>query len=281
MKKKIAIIKDEKFLRFRLLVKLIELAGGEAILINQEFSKNALEKDNPLTYHLAEIKELIQDCNGVIFPGNTYDVNPKLYNENYIHPFTKIDNRKNFARYKTETLLLEHALSNNWPIIAICGGMQMLNSFLGGSLIQHLPEEPNIKKHGINHRDPSLKNISKKSQYLFERNFEKYLFDKERNIFPQSHAQEFEKNSILGKIYQQNFPNINLNEIYELSIHHQGCFEKNLSSLLKPIALAKDGIVEAAEIKNYKNISILTQFHFECNVSKIAYEAVKLLVDNA
>ena len=45
------------------------------------------------------------------------------------------------AREQTDFALLEHALAANKPVLAICYGIQSLNVFLGGSLIQDIPTE--------------------------------------------------------------------------------------------------------------------------------------------
>lgn len=42
-------------------------------------------------------------------------------------------------RDETEWRLLDLALANRWPVLGICRGLQVLNLYLGGSLIQDLP----------------------------------------------------------------------------------------------------------------------------------------------
>ena len=57
--------------------------------------------------------------------------------------------------------------------------------------------------------------------------------------------------SLLGGMYKKADKNINLDEIGELSIHHQGCFKDNIGKGLRPVAFAPDGIVEAMELDNH------------------------------
>ena len=47
-------------------------------------------------------------------------------------------------------------LRRNLPLLAICGGMQLVNVILGGTLVQDLPEDQRVKEHGINHCDPNF-----------------------------------------------------------------------------------------------------------------------------
>lgn len=42
---------------------------------------------------------------------------------------------------KSEKLFIEHAMKKDIPILGICRGMQALNVFCGGSLIQDIPSE--------------------------------------------------------------------------------------------------------------------------------------------
>jgi len=49
------------------------------------------------------------------------------------------------ARERTDFTLLEHAFGENKPVLAICYGIQSLNVFLGGSLIQDIPSEVGTK----------------------------------------------------------------------------------------------------------------------------------------
>ena len=80
------------------------------------------------------------------------------------------------------------------------------------------------------------------------------------------------------EIYKKSNPNINLENIKELSIHHQGCFEENLSDQLKISAISPDGVIEAAQHKTYPKMFLLTQFHPECDASGIAIKLVEELI---
>lgn len=75
---------------------------------------------------------------GVLLMGGT-DVNPKLYGE-APHPAT---DQPDDQRDQAELRIVEEALDQDLPILAICRGLQLLNVYHGGTLIQHLsPAEP-------------------------------------------------------------------------------------------------------------------------------------------
>jgi len=59
-------------------------------------------------------------------------------------------------RDKTENMILDYAVSNNVPLIGICRGMQVINTFFGGT-IQSTGNSNHVKKdHLINITDHSL-----------------------------------------------------------------------------------------------------------------------------
>lgn len=272
---KIAITNDAKIMRCRLIIKLVEFYNATPILI-----PTLLNQKTNLEQHLEKVKNLLKNCNAIIIPGNKRDVHPSLYHQNFIHPQTqkRLPQNPLNARQETEIAMVQHALeTQNTPLLGICGGMQIANVTLGGSLNQHLPDDPRIKNNF--HHDKNLKNLTKEQKKDFEINFAKILANKKPNIFTGTHEMKVLKDSLLAKIYQKNNPKINLNKITELSIHHQGCFQENLSKHLKISAISPDGVIEAAEHKNYPKMFLLTQFHPECNSSNIALDLVKELIN--
>ena len=70
---------------------------------------------------------------GLVLTGGS-DVDPALYGEPK-HPETDQPDRERDA---LEAALLKEALARDLPVLAICRGLQMLNVFEGGTLIQHL-----------------------------------------------------------------------------------------------------------------------------------------------
>jgi putative glutamine amidotransferase len=75
---------------------------------------------------------------GLLLMGGT-DVNPKLYGEARRPETEEPDDQRDEA----ELRVIELAMAKDLPVLAICRGLQILNVFHGGTLVQHLsPSEP-------------------------------------------------------------------------------------------------------------------------------------------
>lgn len=79
------------------------------------------------------IVETVSRIDGLLLPGSR-DMDPKYYNE---EPHPKL-RPMSLERTKMEFAVLEQSLNNELPVIGICGGMQLLNVFFGGSLYQDI-----------------------------------------------------------------------------------------------------------------------------------------------
>ena len=104
-------------------VEAVRLAGGEPVL---------LSLSHPEALHL-ELGEL----DGFVLPGSPADVNPAEYgasNRGRSEP-------PDLPREDTDRAILGHAFGEQKPVLAICYGCQLLNVFLGGTLIQDLRTE--------------------------------------------------------------------------------------------------------------------------------------------
>ncbi len=76
-----------------------------------------------------------------LLTGSPADVNQAHYGAKR-HPAAE---DADAARERTDFTLLEHALISGKPVLAICYGIQSLNVFLGGSLVQDIPTELGTK----------------------------------------------------------------------------------------------------------------------------------------
>ena len=100
----------------------VTLAGGEPVRI-------------PLDRDSVEVK-MIEGCDGVLLPGSNADVDPARFNAPRSPHTAAADPRRDAV----DDLLLADAYKNRKPVLGICYGLQSLNVFRAGSLIQHIPE---------------------------------------------------------------------------------------------------------------------------------------------
>ena len=84
---------------------------------------------------------------GLIVTGGAFDVDPSLFGGGAKHPTVLIKGR----RTQFELAICKQALAADRPVLGICGGEQLLNVALGGSLIQHIPDEV---KNALAHEQP-------------------------------------------------------------------------------------------------------------------------------
>lgn len=88
--------------------------------------------------HEPELAETYLDrIDGLIVTGGAFDVDPALFGATSRHATVTLKTR----RTAFELAMVTGALARDMPILGICGGQQLLNVALGGSLIQHIPDE--------------------------------------------------------------------------------------------------------------------------------------------
>ena len=88
----------------------------------------------PLDHGRAEVMSLIAGCHAALLPGSKADVDPKKFGASP-HPKTEPADAK---RDKVDELLLEDAYKSRKPLLGICYGLQILNVYHSGTLIQHI-----------------------------------------------------------------------------------------------------------------------------------------------
>jgi putative glutamine amidotransferase len=98
-------------------------------------SSGAVGVPIPLDASNSTITKLAASCSGVLLPGSPADVNPQKYGASPAPECAVPD----AAREKVDELLLRHAFDLQKPLFAICFGLQSLNVWQGGTLVQHLP----------------------------------------------------------------------------------------------------------------------------------------------
>lgn len=158
-----------------------------------------------LGYKLNNLHE-IEQCDGIILSGGE-DVHPSLYNRpeflNLCNP-NFMDERRDEFEWK----LCEYIFKNQLPVLGICRGLQLVNVFLGGTLIPDLPTAG-------------------------KENHSKYFEGKDRY-----HNIEIIHDSELSKITNIVFGDVN-------SAHHQSA--DIIAKPLKINALSDDRVVEGLE----------------------------------
>jgi putative glutamine amidotransferase len=104
----------------------IELSGGEPVRI-------------PLDRTPAEVMKLIGRCDAVLLPGSKADVDPAKFDAAK-HPKTEPADAK---RDTVDELLLQDAYNMHKPVLGICYGLQILNVYRSGTLVQHIESSVN------------------------------------------------------------------------------------------------------------------------------------------
>lgn len=90
----------------------------------------------PLPHEVEKVPGYLDILDGLIITGGAFDVSPELYGDGARHEKTSTkDNRTQF-----EFAITQGAIERKMPVLGICGGEQLLNVVLGGTLIQHIPD---------------------------------------------------------------------------------------------------------------------------------------------
>jgi putative glutamine amidotransferase len=101
----------------------VERAGAEGVVV-------------PLQAEQAR-NQLIPTLDAFVLPGSPADVEPRQYGSINRGLSAPADS----AREETDRAILQHAFAEKKPVLAICYGCQLLNVYLGGTLIQDLRVE--------------------------------------------------------------------------------------------------------------------------------------------
>jgi len=206
---------------------IIQRAGGLPVII-------------PPLMKLSAVASLLKHLDGMVFTGGD-DLAPDLYGES-AEPWTP--NPGHPRRSLHDKQLFEFVWQHRMPTLAICLGLQEINVFLGGTLIQDIPgqtENPLVHKIG--------------------------------EWFEARHTVELKQDSILFAITNQTTVETN-------SAHHQAV--KRVAVDLLVTGTSKDGIIEALEPKDRSHPLLAVQWHPESETNDLTgLELFKWLVSKA
>ena len=119
----------------RPLAETIWRAGGEPLTLLPVDSAEGLDWDSRLV-----------GVDGVLMPGGG-DVDPACYGAAEVHPEVYgVD----AVQDATDISLINWAVANDMPLLAICRGFQVLNAALGGTLEQHFEQPHRHQRHHVN-----------------------------------------------------------------------------------------------------------------------------------
>jgi putative glutamine amidotransferase len=105
----------------------VQRAGGLPVVVNDAPDTDAL----------------IERVDALVLTGGA-DLDPATYGEAQHAETYGVDSTVDAF----ELELTRRAVAAGLPTLAICRGMQVLNVALGGTLYQHIPEEPGVERHG-------------------------------------------------------------------------------------------------------------------------------------
>ena len=118
----------------------VEQAGGDPVRIPLDQASTEVMK--------IEALKIMELCDGVLLPGSNADVDPAKFGTARSPRTAAADPRRDAV----DELLLQDAYNLRKPILGICYGLQSLNVYRAGSLIQHIPDFlPEELRARVNH----------------------------------------------------------------------------------------------------------------------------------
>ncbi len=187
----------------------VAAAGGVPIII-------------PLVADPQSVRSIVESLSGILLTGSHSDIDPALYGAirsdacGPTHPL----------RDQMDPYLLETAIRRRVPVLAICYGIQSLNVFFGGSLIQDISTTIGS---AIRHSNPESQGLP-------------------------CHKVEISPGSILEQIAGRTDVMVN-------STHHQAI--ERPGEGLEVTALAPDGVIESVAYTSQNNWILGVQWHPE------------------
>ncbi len=148
----------------------------------------------------------LDGLDGLLVTGGAFDVDPALFGDGTKHATVKTKDRRTAFEYA----MVKGAILRDMPILGICGGEQLLNVVLGGTLHQHVPD---VFPNGLAHEQPNPRTEA-------------------------GHAVDVVPGTLLHRVVGKAHMNVN-------SAHHQAV--KDVGPGVVVNARAPDGVIEGIE----------------------------------
>jgi len=180
----------------------------------------------PVPHQIDSVQDYAHLLDGFVFTGGDFDIDPALYGVAERHETVKLKQ----GRTGFEKSLFTAAYALKKPILGICGGMQLMNVALKGTLIQHIPAEV---PHCLEHEQPNPR-------------------------CEPGHIIKIHDSTLLHRLVKERQIEVN-------SAHHQAI--KAIASGCIVNALASDGIIEGIEDTNHP-FCLGVQWHPEFHITQ-------------
>jgi len=172
-----------------------------------------------------QVDAYLEKLDGLVVTGGAFDVDPSMFGATSRHDTVVTKDR----RTEFEKNMAEAMLRADKPVLGICGGQQLLHVILGGTLIQHIPDEVD---DALAHEQPNPRTEA-------------------------GHDVAVVPGTLLHRIVGTETLDVN-------SAHHQAA--KDISDNITVNALAPDGVIEGIEDNRYK-FCLGVQWHPEYLIS--------------
>ncbi len=195
----------------------------------------------PLPHEVAQAEEYLNLVDGLILTGGAFDVPPSFYGEQSVHD-TVVTKDK---RTQFEFAVARGAIARGMPVLGICGGQQLLNVVLGGTLLQHIPD---AVQNALEHEQKNPRTEP-------------------------GHDVKVVKGTLLHRIVGTETLAVN-------TAHHQAVGSVAPGSIVN--ATAEDGVIEGIELPQNKHQFCLgVQWHPEYHVSPADRKIFEAFLDAA
>jgi putative glutamine amidotransferase len=192
-----------------------------------------------LPHEPALVDHYLGMIDGLVVSGGAFDVDPALFGATSRHATVSLKE----GRTDFELRMTQGALKADKPVLGICGGQQLLAVVLGGTLIQHIPDEV---ANPLAHEQPNPRDQP-------------------------GHGVTIKEGSLLHRIAGVTHVPVN-------SSHHQAV--KSVPDNIVVDAVAPDGVIEGIEDPSRK-FCIGVQWHPEFHISPADVRLFAAFIDAA